>query len=114
MSEPCFDSYIVLGGVYIYARGAALVVRISSTMQSRHEEHIVALLQDIRVLALQFPVRFVDQDKDARSTFAPRPMVGCLDNRTMPAKNTVGWGGGENSHCAVYDKHLYTLVDHDV
>ena len=37
-------------------------------MQSRHEEHIVALLQDIRVLAFQFPVRLVDQDKDARST----------------------------------------------
>lgn len=41
-------------------------------MESRHEENIISRLQDIFLLALELPVRIVDQDEDPRTSVVIR------------------------------------------
>jgi hypothetical protein len=71
---------------------------ISTTVEGRDEDDLVAFLQDIVELAFEFPIGRVDQDEDARSPVQCRANKknGRQSNRF--ARRQKG-GNGRNIHC---------------
>jgi hypothetical protein len=69
-----------------------VLCRFLTSVKCRHEHDVVTLLHLVLVLALQFPICFVDENQDTRSS-KPACQKGPVDHRL-----------GVCSHCVVQNE----------